>query len=563
MDKAIYLLLKVGVIVIKFFVTLYLTFFGGLIISIIAVLALLGGITESVKTPELTERTFAGTFSLLNQSVEGLNQAQLNAKVTEYKKHFPSLFELLELESIQPTAEEYALFKHSKIVSRVDETEEKLKLADDEDSVTLHYYQLPEPFQTKMWQTNSDFDVTINQWMKITITGNQMVKGMFYLAEQGFYNKPESEWQHHLRKLQQLQQFPVRLVKLDDAKISASDLKDIKQGDIVNITQGLRLVSFAHRIDHSPYILIFEVAEVPLLLYNMLYILILAIALVIAIPVFLWVWPLWRNLSQLQSAAESFGAGEYATRVPQSKYSRLASLSSAFNAMAERTQRSIDSHKELTSAVSHELRTPVARMRFSLEMLSANDNQQDKKRYIEDINTDIEELDLLLGELLTYARFDRDSGNMTFQSQNITTWLSDSMERLQPLANKMQLDYKIENISTKEMATFEPRLMSRVLDNLVQNALRYANTTVRVSLSKDHQNYILSVEDDGIGIAEDEREKLFDAFSRIDSSRDRSSGGFGLGLAIAKRIVKGHQGTISVDDSDLGGAGFMVRWLVL
>ena len=101
--------------------------------------------------------------------------------------------------------------------------------------------------------------------------------------------------------------------------------------------------------------------------------------------------------------------------------------------------------------------------------------------------------------------------------------------------------------------------MSRVLDNLVQNALRYAKHKVDVTFTKDHNDYLLIVEDDGNGIAKDQREHIFEAFSRIDASRDRASGGFGLGLAIADRIIKAHQGSILVSDSSMGGARFEVR----
>ena len=102
--------------------------------------------------------------------------------------------------------------------------------------------------------------------------------------------------------------------------------------------------------------------------------------------------------------------------------------------------------------------------------------------------------------------------------------------------------------------------MSRVLDNLVQNALRYANQQVLVIFTKDKNNYVLIVEDDGTGIPKTERTHIFDAFSRLDASRDRASGGFGLGLAIAERIVKGHQGNISIQSSELGGAKFEVQF---
>lgn len=102
-----------------------------------------------------------------------------------------------------------------------------------------------------------------------------------------------------------------------------------------------------------------------------------------------------------------------------------------------------------------------------------------------------------------------------------------------------------------------------MLDNLVQNALRYADQHIEVTLTKDNSDYLLIVEDDGTGIPKTEREHIFDAFSRLDASRDRASGGFGLGLAIAARIVKEHKGNISIGDSMLGGARFEVRFLTM
>ena len=228
--------------------------------------------------------------------------------------------------------------------------------------------------------------------------------------------------------------------------------------------------------------------------------------------------------------------------------------------MAERTQNSINTQKELTNAVSHELRTPVARMRFALEMLEDSDTEIDKARFIESLNTDINDLDILLEELLSYARFDQDNAKINIRIEKIIPWLSQSMEKLMPLADTKLLNYHITGIGINESASFDPHLMTRVLDNLVQNALRYSKNNVEVTLKKDINDYILTVDDDGSGISKDDQKIIFDAFSRIDSSRNKSTGGFGLGLAIVERIIKAHQGTINVKDSKLGGACFQVHW---
>ena len=105
-----------------------------------------------------------------------------------------------------------------------------------------------------------------------------------------------------------------------------------------------------------------------------------------------------------------------------------------------------------------------------------------------------------------------------------------------------------------------PRYMSRALLNLVQNAVRYASQRVEIELKETADGYELRVDDDGGGIAEADRERVFEPFIRLDESRDRGTGGAGLGLAIVKRVAANHGGTIEIQDSPLGGARFVLRW---
>ena len=289
----------------------------------------------------------------------------------------------------------------------------------------------------------------------------------------------------------------------------------------------------------------------------------LAFVLSIATALFLWLLPLWSNLQKIKRAAIEFGNGNYDARIPFRKRSSIADVSAAFNSMAERTQDSIRSQKELTSAVSHELRTPVARMRFALEMLENTEDRQAIKRYSTDINDDIEELDKLLEELLSYARFDQVNSKISLRMEKLSPWLTKSINKLMPLAKDKNLDYQVIGIGVNESAIFEPRLLSRVLDNLVQNAIRYARNNIEVTLCKDNEHYLLIVEDDGPGIEKQQRGKVFEAFSRLDASRDKATGGFGLGLAISDKIIKAHQGHINISKSKMGGAKFDVYWPIM
>jgi two-component system sensor histidine kinase RstB len=106
------------------------------------------------------------------------------------------------------------------------------------------------------------------------------------------------------------------------------------------------------------------------------------------------------------------------------------------------------------------------------------------------------------------------------------------------------------------------RLMERVLDNLVNNALRYSENQLRISLHLNGSEASLAVEDDGPGIAPDERERVFEPFVRLDPSRDRATGGCGLGLAIVHSIAQAMGGHVSCDASELGGAKFCFSWPV-
>ena len=111
-----------------------------------------------------------------------------------------------------------------------------------------------------------------------------------------------------------------------------------------------------------------------------------------------------------------------------------------------------------------------------------------------------------------------------------------------------------------EYVRIEPRFMARAVINLLRNAIRYADRRVEVSLVRLEHGYEVRVNDDGPGVPVDGREKIFEPFSRLDASRDRRTGGFGLGLALVRRVSQWHGGKVEVADSEWGGASFRMTW---
>ena len=148
---------------------------------------------------------------------------------------------------------------------------------------------------------------------------------------------------------------------------------------------------------------------------------------------------------------------------------------------------------------------------------------------------------------------------LELQRLEIYPLLDNVVRQEKTVIDDLVIDFEITGQNLK-YARFDPVLMARAPGNLLQNAKRYARSEVKVSFSNDGGCYQLRVDDDGPGIAEDKRERIFDAFRRIDDSCDRGTGGHELGLSIVQRISCWHGGDVSVADSPSGGASMMMRW---
>ncbi|MCJ8268403.1 MAG: ATP-binding protein, partial [Psychrosphaera sp.] len=223
--------------------------------------------------------------------------------------------------------------------------------------------------------------------------------------------------------------------------------------------------------------------------------------------------------------------------------------------MAQRIQRLVESHKELSHGVSHELRTPIARLRFAMEMVREVDEQALRVKYLDTMDTNIEELDGLVDELLVYARFDREEPNLDIANHDLAEVIADQLTRFQE--TETQLD--IEFIPSPDLTIkIDRAAICRVVDNLVRNAVRYAESSITVSYELVNDQVQIIIDDDGPGIPEQSRVELFKPFVRLDQSRDRKSGGIGLGLAIVKRLVELHHGSVWASANESGGARFVV-----
>ena len=269
--------------------------------------------------------------------------------------------------------------------------------------------------------------------------------------------------------------------------------------------------------------------------------------------------PLFNRLRKLERTARQIADGDLGARVPISESDGLTGfVAQQFNTMAMRIEQLMASQKMMLQAVAHELRTPSARIRFGLEMLESAGDQAERDKRIQGIDDDLSELDDLVEELLIFNK-------MEALGDGIETVTTPVVPALQKLIDKRAflrpgVDVCLDVPDPGVMVKADPRAFLRATGNLLSNALRFTRTRVVLQVAREGDMIAVSVCDDGPGIPVSERQSIFEPFKRLDDSRDRESGGAGLGLAIVSSIVSAHAGRIEVGESFLGGARFTVWW---
>jgi len=383
---------------------------------------------------------------------------------------------------------------------------------------------------------------------------NDLMKSSLYLMRSELREIPIKDWNKTINTLDLNLSFKLHIEPLGKRVLSPEMDKRLKDGEIIALDDEY---TFIQRVPRSHYVLV--VGPIPYLFYMhemriLDLILMMVIGLSLAFPVFLWMSPHWKDLMKLENSAQRLGNGYLDERINFDSSSSLNRLGIAFNQMADNINTLIASKKQLIDGIAHELRTPLVRLRYRLAM---SENLPEAEQQA--INRDISQLEALIDELLTYARLDRPQVALNLEKVNLGNWLTDKVDDF----SLINADHHIE-LTVPQNVDFggvDLRLMERVLDNLVNNALRYAHDKLRISLWLEGEEANLQVEDDGPGIPEEERLRIFEPFVRLDPSRDRATGGCGLGLAIVHSIAVAYQGRVTVEASpSLGGACIRFTW---
>lgn len=387
---------------------------------------------------------------------------------------------------------------------------------------------------------------------------------IFVLDYLSFYPGQEHEY---LEKIKKHFYYPIEIADIRDINLDPEQIGRLRQNQSVLLyknsisMRGADISIVSPMPNHPAQVLVLG----PVPMFNwMPFQLAAGITLfslfLLSLGVYGLILPLEGKIRQVRHALNKMKSGDLSLRVPIEGTDEMANLASSYNNMSDHIQRLIEAQRELMRAVSHELRTPVARIRFGMEMLAEEDDYSYRIQQMEMIDKDIEALNTLIDEIMTYVKLEQGTPSLDFEDLVLVEVLDQVVMETEALKTQKEIELIAPPLTLRVDA--ERRYLHRVVQNLVGNAVRYCDNKVRISggVRADGKAYVC-VEDDGLGIPEQERSRIFEAFARLDDSRTRASGGYGLGLPIVSRIAYWFGGEIQVDQSpNLGGARFVMTW---
>ena len=383
--------------------------------------------------------------------------------------------------------------------------------------------------------------------------------GQIFLLEQYVDQAPADEWLPRLNKVREVSDVTLELLPLPAALAALpSGRRDaLLHGEVVMDVAGK---AFFRRVDikGTRYIGseddVIHAEHLPVDIREALGLEVIrfaVIALFLLVPIGWWSRSHWRDLQALSQMADDFGSGDLSARASVAGSTGIAPLAGRINEMAGRIGTLLEARKHLLHSVSHELRTPIARLEFGMELLRdrhAGDDAALQKR-LDAMDTDVGELKALVSELLNLTQLDH------AQTMSRTPFALAPLLRacIPPGAQHFSASIAADLGELRGDA----RLLARAINNLLGNAAKYARSRITLNTTRGAQLRI-EIEDDGPGIPPEVREQVFEPFYRLTREADHAAGGYGLGLAIAMRAIQLHGGAISIEDSTLGGARFII-----
>jgi len=258
-----------------------------------------------------------------------------------------------------------------------------------------------------------------------------------------------------------------------------------------------------------------------------------------------------KPIRYLKDGTIEMSKGNFKYKIPVVHKDELGELSESFNAMSEQIEKTIESKEQLLLDVSHELRSPLTRVKVALEFIEKNNITQG-------INEDVSEIESMISEILETERLKNRFGTIKYEDVDIVSLLKDVLLDSSDIPHELEIQSDLSEI----IISGEADRLKIAVKNIIENASKYSSDSdekINVSLVLDETNAVITVTDHGAGIPEENIPFIFEPFYRVDPSRSKETGGYGLGLHMVKRIIEAHGGSISISSSIDEGTSVIIH----
>lgn len=288
--------------------------------------------------------------------------------------------------------------------------------------------------------------------------------------------------------------------------------------------------------------------------------LLLIVTMLISSPLLLWLsWSLAKPARKLKNAADDVARGNLKQHPElESGPQEFLATGASFNQMVSALERMVTAQQRLISDISHELRTPLTRLQLATALMR---RRHGEGKELQRIEMEAQRLDSMINDLLVLSR-SQHKNELARETLKANELWADVIENAEFEAEQMGKTLEVPAPPGPWKVFGNPAALDSALENIVRNALRYSNTHIALNFACDNEGITITVDDDGPGVSEIDREQIFRPFYRTDEARDRESGGTGLGLAIVDTAVQQHRGWVKAEDSPLGGLRLII-WLPL
>lgn len=372
-------------------------------------------------------------------------------------------------------------------------------------------------------------------------------------------SKPENTWNEETLRIGKIYGFPLHVYENKSNKLPSNIISSLTTRKLVfetnKNTSQIGIIYYAFnggilKIGPLSYLPIMgRISDV--MYYFILAFFILSLCLIIFLSL-LFV----RNMKKIYLITKNFSHGNFNFRTKIATTSVLYGLYANINVMGEKLKQLIESKKNMSRFVAHEIRTPLYTMQLALDSIVDNESLPvETNDYIVSLKDDVNQLNDLVALFLLYSQSSDHELKIKKECLNLKNWLKAIIEHHHLSNIKLQFNF---TGSDDIDVYFDPKLLKHAVENIIVNAVKFANSKVIVSLLINQKNIMISIDDDGPGIVAEDREKAFEAFSTLTQSKS-FGGHIGLGLSIAKSIVQLHSGRIFIDHSPLGGCRFVIK----